>query len=188
MYTDSTLQPIQDDAQYIAPKGTRYPSNWDKSTIPDLHAVTKTTVPTDPTLNVTGFIIDNTYTQVWQTTSKSSADIQTLILSSLAAHRYSIETGGTTISGITIQTDKETQATLGNARQLAKEDNTYTVTWKFGPTTFTILDAKTIIVISNAVAAFVKKCFASEGAIVSNISNYSTPTAAIVAFDTLMAS
>ena len=67
MYIDSTLQPIADNAPYTAPDGTQYPWNWDKSTIPGLQPVTLTSAPTDPTLQVTGFIIDGTYTQVWQT-------------------------------------------------------------------------------------------------------------------------
>lgn len=68
MYTDSTLTPIADHASYIATDGTKYPTNFPKSDIPELHPVTETPRPADTlTEAVTGFIIDEDFVQVWQT-------------------------------------------------------------------------------------------------------------------------
>lgn len=63
IYTDSTLQPIYDGQIYIGRDGTQYPSNFPKADIEGLFLVTETAPPINK--NILGFIIDNTYTQVW---------------------------------------------------------------------------------------------------------------------------
>lgn len=74
MYTNSTLKPIQDDELYIGLDGTQW-ANTDKSTISELHHVTLTDAP-DASLNyVTGFHIDESYTQVWDYTPKAQDEI-----------------------------------------------------------------------------------------------------------------
>jgi hypothetical protein len=68
MYTDHTLKPIDDNAQYTSPgkDGTKYPPNWPKDEIPGLHKVILTDRPDNPGKVVTGFRIDEQFTQVWE--------------------------------------------------------------------------------------------------------------------------
>ena len=76
MYTDITLQPIADNASYTDSSGTKYPSNFPKSDIAELHSVTETPRPDDTaTDKVTGFHIDETYTQVWDIVAKTQAEL-----------------------------------------------------------------------------------------------------------------
>lgn len=75
MYTDSTLKAVQNTDQYVAPNGTQYPANYPKDQIPGLVAVMETAMPTDPTVKVTGYVIDNTHTQVWQTRAFTSDEL-----------------------------------------------------------------------------------------------------------------
>lgn len=75
MYADPSFNPVNDADQYIAPDGTKYPYNFPKASIPTLTPVTSTARPTDPTLIVTGFTIDGTYTQVWHTRAMNSAEL-----------------------------------------------------------------------------------------------------------------
>jgi hypothetical protein len=76
MFTDNTLTPIADDAPYTGSDGAKYPSNFPKSEIPGLHAVVEAPRPADTeTEVVTGFVIDETHTQVWRTRSISPEEI-----------------------------------------------------------------------------------------------------------------
>lgn len=75
MYTNNTLQPINDSAPYTDSDGNKYPRNFPKAEITELHLVTETARPIDPDLIIIGFIIDETYTQVWQTRPKTSEEI-----------------------------------------------------------------------------------------------------------------
>jgi hypothetical protein len=104
----------------------------------------------------------------------------------LAAHRYAVEVGGTTVGGMALNTDRETQAVLTAARTLAKEDAAYSVKWKTASGSFVTLNSVTIIVAANAVAAFVQKCFSSEATVAGNITSYNNVAAVTAAFDQLM--
>ena len=70
LYADKNLEPIRDGKPYTAPDGTQYPRNFPKAEIPSLTLVAETPQPDDPLLNVTGFVIDEEYNQVWQTEEK----------------------------------------------------------------------------------------------------------------------
>lgn len=79
MYTDITLKPIYDTAQYVAADGTQYPGNYPKDAIAGLHKVTEVPAPTDAV--TTGFIIDNTYAQVWQSRPYTADEIAAMLVS-----------------------------------------------------------------------------------------------------------
>ena len=80
MYTDETLIPIADNAPYVGLDGTKYPANFPKGEIPDLHPVTETprSSDTDTTL-VTGFTIDENFVQVWQTRERTEEEKTSLL-------------------------------------------------------------------------------------------------------------
>jgi len=88
--------------------------------------------------------------------------------SALAAYRYQVETGGITINGMTIQTDRESRANIMGARIAAKENSQYTVTWKTAEG-FQTLDAATIISVADAVRQHVEAAFAAEATVQAEI-------------------
>ena len=75
LYTDSTRKPVHECDSYISPDGTQYPANFPKEEIPDLVVVTETPRPSDSSLVVTGFAIDETNTQVWLTRAKTEEEL-----------------------------------------------------------------------------------------------------------------
>lgn len=76
MYTDESLTPIADNASYISADGTKYPTNFPKSEIPDLYPVTETARPPDTdAAMVTGFIINEDFIQVWQTRPRTEEEL-----------------------------------------------------------------------------------------------------------------
>jgi hypothetical protein len=86
-----------------------------------------------------------------------------------AAARYKKETGGITVSGIAMPTDRETQAQLSGAYAYVQATPAATIQWKLANGSFASLTAAQIASIATAVAAHVQACFAAEAAIVSQI-------------------
>lgn len=86
----------------------------------------------------------------------------------LAAIRYAKETGGATVNGSPVATDRETQAKLIAVRIKAKENPAYTVNWKT-PAGFVSFDAPTIIAIADGVADHIQACFDREAALTASI-------------------
>lgn len=107
---------------------------------------------------------------------------QEKIQAHLPAYRYTKEIGGITVSGVLIQTDRESRAILTGAYIRAKEDNTYTVRWKT-PDGFVTLNAATIIAISDAVADHVQKCYAAEADVAADILTLTSVQEVETAFD-----
>jgi hypothetical protein len=87
-----------------------------------------------------------------------------------AAARYTKETGGITVSGMPVATDRASQAMINAAYNMAKNDGTFTTKWKNPDGSFTALNATTIIAIAVAVGNHVSACFAKEADIVAGIS------------------
>mgnify|MGYP000199153969 CR=1 FL=1 len=104
------------------------------------------------------------------------------IIDHLPAYRYQKETGGITVNGVQIQTDRESRAILTGAYVRAKEDNLYTVRWKT-PAGFVTLNAAQIIAISDAVADHVQKCYAAEADVYSDILSMTSKEDVETAFD-----
>lgn len=191
IYTDDSFQPVYENRPYVRSDGTRYPADYPKSQIEGLRLVTLADKPTDPDLFVTGFTINAQNQQVWQTRDKTASEVvghKALLKSYLASYRWQVETGGITVGGATIQTDRETRSNLVASRILAKEDADYTLKWKTGSGAFVTLNATAIIAAANAAAAHVAKCFTSEETVSAAIDDGTHTTEADVkaAFDTAM--
>jgi hypothetical protein len=90
------------------------------------------------------------------------------LIPALAAYRYEVENGGITVSGVSVQTDRESRGNLTAARILAKEDPAYSTTWKTGGG-FVTLDAATILTIAQTVHDHVQKAFNVEAAVTAEI-------------------
>ena len=83
-------------------------------------------------------------------------------LAALAAKRFEVETGGTTLNGIPVATDRESVAIITAAYVAAKEDPEYAIRWKAAQGVFVTLDAQTIIATAHAARAHVQTCFDRE--------------------------
>jgi hypothetical protein len=75
--------------------------------------------------------------------------------------RWRAETGGITLNGVDIATDRESQALLTGAVLAAQDNPEYVVNWKAKNGWFQ-LDAATLIAIADAVRAHVQACFDRE--------------------------
>jgi len=79
----------------------------------------------------------------------------------LSAKRYAIETGGITINGVTVATDRESQGLIDGAARLAAREPDETIKFK-AVTGWVTLDAATMDAIAVAIGRHVRKCFARE--------------------------
>ena len=93
----------------------------------------------------------------------------------IAAARYAAETGGCTVDGVTIATDRGSQALLTAAVVTARLDPEFKTRWKCANGHFVSLDAMQLRAIGDAVIAHVEACFAREGELCEQIDAAETP-------------
>ena len=93
----------------------------------------------------------------------------------IAAARYEAETGGCTVDGVTIATDRGSQALLTAAVVMARLDPEFKTQWKCADGRFKQLDAFQLRAIGDAVIAHVEACFAREGELCEQIDAAQTP-------------
>lgn len=93
----------------------------------------------------------------------------------IAAARYDAETGGCTVDGVTIATDRGSQALLTAAVVTARLDLEFKTRWKCADGHFVTLDAMQLRAIGDAVIAHVEACFAREGELCEQIDAAQTP-------------
>lgn len=93
----------------------------------------------------------------------------------IASARYDTETGGCTVDGVTIATDRGSQALLTAAVVTARLDPEFKTRWKCADGRFKQLDAFQLRAIGDAVIAHVEACFAREGELVELIDAAQTP-------------
>lgn len=85
-----------------------------------------------------------------------------------ADKRWQIETGGISVAGAAIQTDRASQAMITGAFAYAQANPSASIAYKTEGG-FVMLSAAEIEAIANAVGAHVQACFAAEAAIVAAI-------------------
>ena len=85
-----------------------------------------------------------------------------------AAKRYAVETGGVTVGGVAIPSDRDTQAKLTAAFLLAQVNPQATFQWKAGAG-FVTLDAASVGQIAVAIGQFVQAAYATEAAVLAAI-------------------
>ena len=79
-----------------------------------------------------------------------------------ANQRYVEETSGIEFNGYLVKTDRTTQSILGNARQIAEDDPSFSVDWKVNESTFVTLDSDDILALSDIMVAHVQSLFTKE--------------------------
>ena len=85
-----------------------------------------------------------------------------------AAKRYELETGGITVSGASILTDRASQAMINGAYNYVQANPSATIDFK-GADGWITLDATQMSTIADAVGAHVQACFAAESSISADI-------------------
>jgi hypothetical protein len=86
------------------------------------------------------------------------------LLAAVAPKRFEIETGGITVSGIQIFTDREAQATLNGGLTALREGFVDQTPWKAAGGIWVDVTLAEITPITNAVARHVRACFTAERA------------------------
>ena len=105
----------------------------------------------------------------------SLSDLKTDKRAEIAAARYAAEIGGCTVDGVTIATDRGSQALLTAAVVSARLDLEFKTRWKCADGHFVALDAFQLRAIGDAVTAHVEACFAREAELVELIDAATTP-------------
>jgi hypothetical protein len=94
-----------------------------------------------------------------------------------AAKRYAVETGGIVLNGMSVMTDRQSQALITGAYAYVQANPTVTVSFKT-PSGFVNLAAAEVTAVANAVGAHVQASFAAEDAVVQGIAAGTIKTAA----------
>lgn len=126
----------------------------------------------------------------------SSGDEATLVVNRLnaeyslpilAAHRYTVETGGVIVGGSKILTDRGSQAQLNSALQALTSGFVTAVDWKANGQWISITLAA-IQPIAAAVAQHVQRCFTAERQVAEQIqAGNLTPDQVVAAYDAALA-
>lgn len=87
---------------------------------------------------------------------------QTSLLAEVAAKRWQVETGGISIGSTPIATDRESQAQLNSAYTSLKSGLIADTAWKDANGSFTLVTLPDLELITQAVGAHVRACFAAE--------------------------
>jgi len=91
----------------------------------------------------------------------SPDEVKARRISELASYRFQKETAGITLSGMTIETDRQSQALITGAWSFSQLNPAVLVDWK-AESGWIQIDAATIAGIAGAVAAHVQACFSAE--------------------------
>jgi len=110
----------------------------------------------------------------WKARIPTMEELREAKLDELAASRWAAETGGVSVGGMTIRTDRESQGMITGAALQAMIDPEYTCRWKAGEG-FVDLDAQTILGAAMAVRAHVQACFDREAELAARAAAASTP-------------
>lgn len=111
----------------------------------------------------------------WTQPTPTLDELKTAKRATIAAARYEAETGGCTVEGVTVATDRGSQALLTAAVVMARLDPEFKTQWKCADGRFVALDAFQLRTIGDAVIAHVEACFAREGELCEQINAAQTP-------------
>ena len=116
------------------------------------------------TLDVERKVVKVSRKQVAMTAAEKAArdeEVTAQWADQIAARRFQVETGGVTVEGVQINTDRDSQSLLTGAAFAASLDPGYHIKWK-AATGFVDLTGEQILGIASQVRAFVQACFNRE--------------------------
>lgn len=125
---------------------------------------------------VNGELVDLTQEEIAARNAEQSATEAQAITARIQAYRREKENGGITVSGVTVQTDVESRASLLGAKELG-----VSIDWKTDAG-FVTLTATQISAIATAVGTHVQKCFSAEKTVTE--AHAATPYTSISAVET----
>jgi len=99
--------------------------------------------------------------ETWLVTDTPLSEVKARRIAELSALRYQHETAGITLSGMTIETDRQSQALITGAWSISQINPAILIDWK-AETGWIQIDAATISGIAMAVASHVQACFSNE--------------------------
>lgn len=88
----------------------------------------------------------------------------------IAARRFEVETGGVTVAGVKLNTERDSQSLLTGAAFAASIDPDYRIKWK-AETGFVDLTGEQILGIASQVRAFVQACFNREAELLGAVAD-----------------
>ena len=88
----------------------------------------------------------------------------------IAARRFQVETGGVTVAGVKLNTERDSQSLLTGAAFAASLDPGYHIKWK-AATGFVDLTGEQILGIASQVRAFVQACFNREAELLGAVAD-----------------
>ncbi|GHE51057.1 hypothetical protein GCM10019059_07820 [Camelimonas fluminis] len=106
----------------------------------------------------------------WSPPPPAPAASKADLLAYAADKRWRVETGGITVSGVPVATDRESQSLITGAHAYVQTNPGVTIKYKSGAE-FVDLDAATVTALATAVAAHVQACFASEADVAAAIAD-----------------
>jgi len=109
-------------------------------------------------------LVNGEWLQTWTVSEFSVAQRKAMV----AARRYQEETKGTTVNGMPVDTDRQSQALITGAALAATIDPDYVCRWKTRGG-FIALDAAAIIAVATAVRNHVQGCFDREAELIAAI-------------------
>lgn len=140
------------------------------------------------TYTISREVQDAQVVDTWVVTDLTEEQVKERALAVLKERREKVEYGGIVIAGQKVPTDEKTCRVLGDMRLKAEVDNTLVVqNWTVGGTPRPLTAAE-IIAISDAVYAYVQKCFDAQAEVIPLLAGFSSPEQVIAAFDAAMAS
>lgn len=88
----------------------------------------------------------------------------------IADRRYQVETGGVTVAGVKLNTERDSQSLLTGAAFAASIDPDYRIKWK-ADTGFVDLTGEQVMGIASQVRAFVQACFNREAELLGAVAD-----------------
>lgn len=105
----------------------------------------------------------------WVLIPPDPAEVLAAAKAALAAHRYEVETGGVSVGGIVVATDRQSQSMITGAVSKAQRDPNFVTRWKGADGNFTTVDASTILMIGDAVSDHIAACFDREASLLADL-------------------
>lgn len=106
------------------------------------------------------------YGEYFEVYSPTLEDKKATKCAEIAAKRYAKEIAGVDINGVSVATDRDSQALITGAALAAMIDSDYSLNWKT-ENGFIHLTASEIVAVAQAVRAHVQSCFDREGELVA---------------------
>lgn len=113
---------------------------------------------------------------------KDIDQVKAMKRSEIAASRFNRETGGITIAGMAVATDRSSQAMISGALLSVSRNPAMLIDWKKSDGSWIQIDKATVETIADAVSAHVQACFSAERArcdALQSIADFE----AVIAFD-----